>query len=209
MQCPGAQIACDGACINPATDETYCGASEDCEDSDAGQACDTGEQCIAGLCRRPNGAPCDAGVECISGICSSFYLDVDGDGYGAESSGMQRVCGLEQPTADYVTNNLDCCDIATDLALAAQANPDFDGGFQSEGIPECTLPYDWNCDGVETLKYPGGGCSQHTSAETCKTSYIGSAPACGASGEVRLCIWTLDNECVTNDQGGPDWQYCY
>lgn len=213
LQCPGVQIPCDGTCIDPATDEAYCGASNYCEDSDAGDVCGTGEQCLTGLCRRPDGAACNVGVECISGICSTFFLDIDGDGYGAESSGMQSVCGLQQPTADYVTNDLDCCDDATDLTLAAEANPDFgpneyDQLGRSFGVPECTKPFDWDCDGVETEELTGGGCSQHTTEASCDGTFTGASPACGVEADFAECIWTTDNECVTGP-GGPMRQRCY
>lgn len=197
MLCPAAQVPCNGRCIDPATDETHCGASSYCEGDDVGVVCNDGDQCLSGSCRSPDGASCDVGVDCISGICATFFLDIDGDGYGAQSSGMQRVCGLQPPSAGYVTNNLDCCDNATDLTLAAEANPGFSGlPSRALSIPGCSRPFDWNCDGVETPSAPRGGCAQHQTQASCQGSFAGN-PACGTVAEFHSCFWNTDaNECV-------------
>jgi hypothetical protein len=52
---PG-EVACNGTCINPITDPTYCGATSGCGVADAGSAgqkCEVGEVCSGGVCSDP------------------------------------------------------------------------------------------------------------------------------------------------------------
>jgi hypothetical protein len=50
--CPGGQIACAGACVDPLTSLAYCGASGDCAGPNAGAPCAAGHVCSgsAGTC---------------------------------------------------------------------------------------------------------------------------------------------------------------
>ena len=52
--CPGAQVQCGGECVEPASDDAWCGASGDCEGDADGAVCGDGEQCVAGVCE-PDG----------------------------------------------------------------------------------------------------------------------------------------------------------
>lgn len=47
LDCPSGQVACDGSCIDPLTDDEYCGAGEACEEF---VVCEAEEQCISGIC---------------------------------------------------------------------------------------------------------------------------------------------------------------
>ncbi|WP_437317615.1 cadherin-like beta sandwich domain-containing protein [Sorangium sp. So ce385] len=48
--CAPPLVACGGACVDPSTDETYCGAAGDCAGASAGVTCSAGEACVAGAC---------------------------------------------------------------------------------------------------------------------------------------------------------------
>jgi hypothetical protein len=48
--CAGDLIRCDGTCIDPLTDDAYCGASGACTGASAGAACGMGLACEAGAC---------------------------------------------------------------------------------------------------------------------------------------------------------------
>ena len=48
LQCPVGSAACDGTCVNPQTDSTFCGASPDC--SSRGKVCGSDEVCMGGRC---------------------------------------------------------------------------------------------------------------------------------------------------------------
>ncbi len=51
--CADDTIVCDGACIDPLTDNDYCGASDDCIGADDGVSCPQGFSCEDGLCAPP------------------------------------------------------------------------------------------------------------------------------------------------------------
>lgn len=48
--CPAKTIGCDGKCVNPATDATFCGASGKCIDNERGAVCADSEVCGNGAC---------------------------------------------------------------------------------------------------------------------------------------------------------------
>src|SRR5690606_37652500 len=48
LSCDPGLLACNGACIDPDTDTTYCGASGDCQGANAGEVCDADEICNGG-----------------------------------------------------------------------------------------------------------------------------------------------------------------
>jgi hypothetical protein len=50
VSCLAGQVACNGVCINPQTDETYCGATSDCIGINAGHTCGGGQICQNGTC---------------------------------------------------------------------------------------------------------------------------------------------------------------
>ena len=50
ISCPGTQIVCGGACVDPLTDRAYCGASGDCTGDHAGTTCSSAQECVAGAC---------------------------------------------------------------------------------------------------------------------------------------------------------------
>ncbi|MBQ9243386.1 MAG: hypothetical protein IJ165_09200 [Proteobacteria bacterium] len=63
--CLPGQVLCDGACIVPASDMHYCGASGDCAGADRGEACPSGYSCQGGICRQG----CVAGQVLCDGAC--------------------------------------------------------------------------------------------------------------------------------------------
>jgi hypothetical protein len=196
LQCSEGHLACDGSCINPETDDAYCGATGDCNGDGAGQSCDGESKCIRGKCRFPTGAECGSDEDCIGGICSKFYEDSDGDGFGAESTDVIFVCGEEAPGPQWVTNNEDCCDIADDPDVAAAVNPDYAGGDTIDAAGGCPEPYDWNCDGLVSHNVLiGSACANFTSQVTCPSMvFVESSVACGEKGIMSACFW-LDGSC--------------
>jgi hypothetical protein len=97
-------------------------------------ACDVGLECMAGgTCKTSDLEPCESADECASGACSAFYMDTDGDGFGAAPI---SVCGSRAPVG-YVATPGDCCD--TD----ANARP---GQENYYGTPRIGCGgYDYNC----------------------------------------------------------------
>jgi hypothetical protein len=60
-------------------------------------------------------------------------------------------------------------------------------------LPSSTLSYDYNCNGVEEKQYgvSSSTCPGAKSAFACaaRTGFVTTAPACGASGTFRQCVW--------------------
>jgi hypothetical protein len=56
LSCQAGLVACNGTCIDPDTDVTYCGASGDCMGVNDGTTCAANEGCSAGVCRRFEGS---------------------------------------------------------------------------------------------------------------------------------------------------------
>ena len=71
--CIAGQILCDGRCITPGTDMTYCGASGDCQGNNRGQTCPDGYSCKAGECK----AGCVAQQVLCNGVCISSLTDMN------------------------------------------------------------------------------------------------------------------------------------
>jgi hypothetical protein len=113
--CGATGQVCDGAghcgdCI-PGAGRCVTGAPELCSSEGLWTpqtACAPGWTCLDGTCRTTaDGQPCNDASECTSLACTSFYRDVDGDGFGVATA--TKLCGTSAPTG-YVANNQDCCD---------------------------------------------------------------------------------------------------
>jgi hypothetical protein len=48
--CQTGLIDCNGTCVDPAANDTYCGASGDCQGGNAGTTCANGANCDGGIC---------------------------------------------------------------------------------------------------------------------------------------------------------------
>jgi hypothetical protein len=109
---------------------------------------------------------------------TNYYLDADGDGYGASGSTAVSVCANATPPAGYVANNTDCND----------ANPNI-----HPGVPDASCNgIDENCDGVADEGYM----SQPT---TCGVG------ACQRSGATSCVNGNVTNNCTP---GAPTTETC-
>ena len=90
VSCQAGNLECDGTCVNPLSDEGYCGASADCLGANAGVVCAAGEVCDgAGACR-PN---CQDGLIDCNGTCidpsnHESYCGATADCQGANAGAM-------------------------------------------------------------------------------------------------------------------------
>jgi len=78
-QCRAGFVNCNGSCINPNTDNNYCGAFNTCSKAEmlAGKQCDTTkEQCSNGKCECSNGYV-RCGNDCIDPQSNNEYCGVD------------------------------------------------------------------------------------------------------------------------------------
>ncbi len=91
-----------------------------------------------------DGQPCSLAKDCASGTCSPFYVDVDGDGFGAgQAIGF---CGTTPPVG-YAAQSGDCCDSAPNLAIAKLIHPGADFQTTSAG-GTCNITWDYDCSGA-------------------------------------------------------------
>ncbi len=91
-----------------------------------------------------DGQPCSLAKECASGTCTPFYVDIDGDGYGAgQATGF---CGTAPPVG-YSAQSGDCCDSASNLAIAKLIHPGADFQTTSAG-GVCNITWDYDCSGA-------------------------------------------------------------
>lgn len=186
--------SCSGA-PDLQTDNDHCGSC----DTDCGAG-----QCVSGSCRAPDGTACDADSDCVSDECTTFYFDSDNDDFGSELSAVRSICGVIPPAGNWVTNNLDCCD------SNPEANPDYDQGPRDYGAegPNCTRPFDWNCDGDETqsIAAHSNACLFYTTQATCPNVAFSSTTACGVEAVGSACGWT-GSQC-SNARGAELTQTC-
>ncbi|ACY14082.1 cadherin-like beta sandwich domain-containing protein [Haliangium ochraceum] len=87
LDCPGALVNCDGACIDPATNREHCGAFGDCNDqSNDGVEGSSGDECTGDLVCGPDGCVLDCpgnlvncGGACIDPASNRTFCGAYGD----------------------------------------------------------------------------------------------------------------------------------
>ncbi|MDB4942189.1 MAG: Tryptophan synthase alpha chain [Labilithrix sp.] len=103
--CPSTQIACDGICIDPASDRDHCGATLGCGESDAGApgaSCAAGMVCSSGSCE----ASCAAALSTCGGTC------VDAQHDPAHCGSCDKACNTAHATNVCVSG--ECALLACD-----------------------------------------------------------------------------------------------
>jgi hypothetical protein len=163
----------------------------------------------------PTGSSCSGDSECSSGRCETWYLDRDGDGFGATDD-TQRTCGSlsgsSLPPQGYVATAGDCCDLGG--VERAQAQTIFPGQTQFFDVPQIICGnvgrLDFNCSGdfeflfqEDTARGGGGcafsGCDGATVWDLTETPG-GSPPACGTAGPIIGCSG-VSGACTATPQG--------
>jgi hypothetical protein len=112
---------------------------------------------VAGTSSVKDGQPCSLANDCASGTCTPFYVDIDGDGYGAgQAIGF---CGTTPPIG-YSAQSGDCCDSASNLAIAKLIHPGADFQPTSAG-GVCNITWDYDCSGrIEKDRMNCASCTQ-------------------------------------------------
>lgn len=127
LTCGSGQVNCDGRCIDPLTDRTYCGASSNCAGPNSGVACPAGEICSAGACLLNCAADqvlCDG--RCVNPMTDRVYCGASGDCMGLNAGA---------PCASGEVCSGGACDLTCggsltecgDQCVDTQTNPGFCG----------------------------------------------------------------------------------
>jgi len=77
--CPGAQIMCGGACIDPQSNYAYCGAKGDCAGANKGTNCPFNATCSAGVCKNMDWST-EFTLQKDALKCDKYRVVLDGSG---------------------------------------------------------------------------------------------------------------------------------
>jgi hypothetical protein len=100
VTCPGDEIACNGQCIDPNRDNTYCGATADCQGANAGSACGSGSVCDgSGACA----LTCQSGLTDCNGTCTDTDFDPNNCGMCGSACAVEQACSAGACTALFAT----------------------------------------------------------------------------------------------------------
>ena len=121
---------------------------------DCNPACSSTQICVGSKCLLEDGQPCSLSSQCATSTCTPFYLDADGDGYGAGPAA--GFCGTATPVG-YASQNGDCCDDSSHV-IAKLIHPG--AGFQTTSAGGvCNVTWDYDCDGMVETSQQQGMCS--------------------------------------------------
>jgi hypothetical protein len=124
-----------------------------------------------------DGQPCSLATNCTSQVCTAFYVDVDGDGYGTGQA--VGFCGTTVPVG-YASQSGDCCDNATNLAVAKLIHPGQNTYQSTSAGGVCGITWDYDCSGaIETQSGQLVGCGPDPTCQTMLTQFPDSE--CGQS----------------------------
>jgi hypothetical protein len=208
LTCSPGLVNCNGSCIDPNTNTTFCGASGTCVGSDQGSSCQAGYMCSQGVCA----LQCQAGlVDCnsvcinpltdrnycgASGSCSTLATQgtvcVAGQVCtGGNDAGVASTCQLSCKSTEVECNG-SCIDPTTDSFFCG-ATP---GGTCNDVAPGANYQ-GVNCSGNTGTK--GSTCV--SGACTCP----GGDVICGTS-----CIdpTTSNTNCGAKPPAGPNTGGC-
>jgi hypothetical protein len=126
--------------------------------------------CSGGRCLLADAQQCVTASQCASGSCNPFYKDVDGDGYGAGQA--VGFCTLTTSPIGYAAQNGDCCDDASNIAVAKLIHPGADFQPTSAG-GVCGITWDYDCSGkIEKEGTYCGGCTDAPDCECVVTQFM-------------------------------------
>jgi hypothetical protein len=127
LSCQAGLVDCNGKCIDPKTDNAFCGATGDCHGTSAGSACSAGHVCSNGSCA----LSCQSGLvdcngKCIDPKADKTYCGATTDCQGANAGmvcGSGFACINGSCTASCQAGLVNCSNKCVD----PQSNPDFCG----------------------------------------------------------------------------------
>jgi hypothetical protein len=224
LSCPKDQLACGGACIDPATSRTFCGATAACAGDNAGKACGEGELCVAGSCQ----LSCPKGQLVCEGVCVNPATSRSFCGATADCAGDHKgkaclageICGGEACGTSCPAGRLQCGDTCVDPAtdpahcgagLDCASAPGVACPAVANAVPACAdslcrvvcLPGFADCDGLaangcETKGICSGACTFRDAEHPNYTTIAQDVALCGA----HYTPTTIHDACT------PDFHVC-
>ena len=96
-ECQTDQVLCGDKCIDPGTDNSFCGATGDCLGANAGAECTESATCQAGLCK-PEDPGCKVGEVLCDGQCIDPQTEADFCGASGDCAGDKtgKVCAQDE-----------------------------------------------------------------------------------------------------------------
>jgi hypothetical protein len=168
-------------------------------------ACSSSTQtCVGTSCLLNDGQSCSVASQCVSNNCTPFYVDQDGDGYGTgQATGF---CGTTPPVG-YSAQTGDCCDTATNIAVAKLIHPG--AGYQTTSAGGvCNITWDYDCSGSTDVNpaFGTGQCANGTTYPTCDSVKMPFPSSdCGMTVHDSDC-GQYNTSCAV--QGGPQVLGC-
>jgi hypothetical protein len=141
-------------------------------------ACDATHVCTGGRCLLIDAQQCVTASQCASGGCNPFYRDVDGDGYGTGQA--VGFCTLTTPPIGYAAQTGDCCDEASNIALAKLIHPGADFQTTSAGGICGGITWDYDCDG--TIESNPKTITCNDNYPNCTSTMVNYQERCGGGG---------------------------
>jgi hypothetical protein len=170
--------------------------------SGCASVCGGTQTCVGSTCLLNDGQQCALVAQCASGACTPFYQDVDGDGYG--SGAATGFCGTTTPIG-YAAQTGDCCDNASNLALAKLIHPN--AGFQTTSAGGvCGVTWDYDCDGTIETSLSNGECGSASVYPSCTRQFMNYPEAdCGM---MNITDYTCVPETVPSSTGSGTMNIC-
>jgi hypothetical protein len=143
-----------------------------------------------------DGQPCSLATDCASRVCTPFYVDVDADGYGTGQA--VGFCGANPPVG-YAAQSGDCCDSASNLAVAKLIHPGADFQTISAG-GVCGITWDYDCSGLVESNPQTSACVPNAAYPAC--------PSVAANLAEGLCGTPDDEGCNCSGSSGSCMIFC-
>jgi hypothetical protein len=165
LTCPTGQIVCGGFCVDPLTDESWCGASGSCTGIYDGTVCGASESCIGGVCQTISTPTAYPAGGAASSYTQSNYLR--GNYYYASSSRTlteftMHIDRSGSCTLDfYVHSSTSSAGTSLTPVWSRQVAVGAGSGFVSSGAINITttpgnyyyLSVAWNCTTTSYMSY--------------------------------------------------------
>jgi len=167
LSCQQGLVECDGTCIDPSSNRTYCGASGSCEGAESGTACPQGQVCSNGSCS----LSCQQGLIDCNGTCidpqsNRSFCGASGDCAGDQAGEVcpeGYICANSECVVSCPSHQVNCNDTCID--------PLGDAGY-------CGASGD--CTGANAGEVCGAGevCANGVCAVSCPTGQVNCFDAC-------------------------------